>query len=91
MKKLECLISVPDKYTKKEYVIGEIYEFEDERAEEILSARTKVTGEPYFQEYVEPIQEEPIEEIDLPELDIEEIEEKPKKKRKKKDNQDTNE
>ena len=54
MKKLLCLISVPDKYTKERYEEGKLYEFNDDRAGEILSARTKVTNEPYFEEYVEP-------------------------------------
>ena len=57
MKKLKFLITVPDKYTGKQYEAGQVYEFEDERAEEILKARTAVTHEPYAVE-VEEITEE---------------------------------
>lgn len=53
MKKLECLIEVPDKYTKEIYKVGNVYEFTDERAKEVLAARTKVTNEPYFVEWNE--------------------------------------
>lgn len=58
MRTLKCLISVPDKYTKAKYEEGKTYNFDDERAEEILSARTKVTNEPYFEEYAEVTEEE---------------------------------
>ena len=76
MKKLKFLISVPDKYTGKQYEAGTIYEFEDARAEEILKARTAVTHEPYAEEVIEVV--ETMENI---------VEEKPKRKRKtKKDN-----
>lgn len=51
MKLLRCLVDVPDKNTRKEYKAGELYEFADDRAEELLLARTKVTAEPYFVEY----------------------------------------
>ena len=53
MKKLKCLINVPDKYTGKEYKEGKVYEFEDERADEILACRTRVTKEPFFEEVIE--------------------------------------
>ena len=46
MKKLKFLISVPDKHTGKQYEAGQVYEFEDKRADEILAARTAVT-KPY--------------------------------------------
>lgn len=54
MKTLKCLISVPDKYTGKQYQEGKEYEFEDARADEILAARTRVTGEPFFEEVKMP-------------------------------------
>lgn len=57
MKKLKFLITVPDKYTGKQYEAGQEYEFEDTRAEEILKARTAVTHEPYAVEVTEIIQE----------------------------------
>lgn len=58
MKKLLFKITVPDKYTGAEYKAGEVYEFENKRADEILTARTTVTGEPYAVEYKDPIEEE---------------------------------
>lgn len=58
MRKLLFKITVPDKYTGKEYKEGQVYEFEDKRAEEILKARTKVTNEPYAVEYEEITEEE---------------------------------
>lgn len=61
MKILRCLIDVPDKNTRKEYKAGEIYEFKEERAEELLLARTKVSEEPYFVEYA--VEQEVTEEI----------------------------
>ena len=39
MKTIKFLVDVPDKYTKEQYKRGQIKEFEDERAEEILKAR----------------------------------------------------
>ena len=63
MKRLEFKITVPDKYTGKEYKAGEVYNFEDARAEEILKARTSVTNEPYAVEFVEPVKEEVKEEV----------------------------
>ncbi len=61
MKLLRCLVNVPDKNTRKEYKAGEIYEFADDRAEELLLARTKVTSEPYFVEYT--VEQEITEEV----------------------------
>ena len=72
MKELLCLISTFDKYTREEYEEGKVYEFDDEtvlarsnktRAEEVLSARTTVTNEPYFEEYVEEVTEEVVEAV----------------------------
>ena len=60
--KLKCLINVPDKYTGKQYKAGEVYEFEEKRAKEILSARTRVTNEPYFEE-VEEVTEEVVQAV----------------------------
>jgi hypothetical protein len=78
MKKLEFLITVPDKYTREEYKAGQVYEFTDERADEILKARTAVTNEPYAKEFMEKLVEEML---------VEMQEEKPKRKRRtKKDN-----
>ena len=78
MKKLKFLITVPDKYTKQQYEAGQIYEFEDTRAEEILKARTAVTHEPYAVEYIEPVVMETVETMENV------VEEKPKRKRTKK-------
>ena len=46
MKTIRFLIDVSDKYTKEQYIKGQTKEFEDKRAEEILSAR-QTNGEPY--------------------------------------------
>ncbi len=46
MKKLKFLVDVPDKYTREEYKKGQVKEFEDKRAKEILTARQS-SGEPY--------------------------------------------
>lgn len=54
MKKIEFLIDVPDKYTKEAYKKGQIKEFEDERAEEILNTRQR-NGQPYAKEIKEEI------------------------------------
>lgn len=75
MKKLLFKITVPDKYTGAEYKAGEVYEFENKRADEILTARTAVTSEPYAVEYKDPIEEEIKEVIE---------EEKPMKRTRKK-------
>lgn len=75
MKKLLFKIGVPDKYTGAEYKEGNVYEFENKRADEILMARTPVTNEPYAVLYKDPIEEEIKEVIE---------EEKPMKRSKKK-------
>lgn len=49
MKKIKFLVDVPDKYTKEKYIKGQIKEFEDTRADEILSAKQK-NGRPYAEE-----------------------------------------
>lgn len=46
MKKIKFLVNVPDKYTKEQYTENQTKEFEDERADEILSAIRK-NGRPY--------------------------------------------
>jgi len=73
MKKLKFLVNVPDKYTKEMYEEGQVKEFEDDRADEILSAK-RSNGEPYAEEVKEDIN--PIEEA------IKEVE--PKKRGRKK-------
>ncbi len=45
--KLKFNYNVPDKYTGKEYVAGEAYEFKKERAEEILAVINNATGLPF--------------------------------------------
>jgi len=52
MKKLEFLVDVPDKYTKEMYKKGQIKEFEDKRADEILSKK-RANGEAYAREVEE--------------------------------------
>lgn len=54
MKKLEFLVDVPDKYTNEKYKKGQIKEFEDKRAKEILAAR-RSNGEAYAEEVKEGI------------------------------------
>lgn len=46
MKKLKFLVDVPDKYTREEYKTGQIKQFTNKRAEEILNAK-RSNGEPY--------------------------------------------
>ena len=46
MKTLKFLVNVSDKYTREEYKKGQIKEFEDERAKEILKAKQS-NGQPY--------------------------------------------
>lgn len=46
MKKLEFLVDVPDKYTKEMYRKGQIKEFDNKRAEEILSKK-RADGQSY--------------------------------------------
>jgi len=54
--KIKFLADVPDKYTKERYKKGQIKEFEDERAKEILAAR-QLDGKPY----AEKVKEKPVE------------------------------
>lgn len=51
MKKIKFLVNVPDKYTREEYKEGQIKQFNNKRAEEILKAR-RHNGEPYAVEVV---------------------------------------
>lgn len=55
MKKVRFLVDVPDKYTGEKYKKGQEVDFEDERVDEILSARRKADGKP-FAELVEEIE-----------------------------------
>ena len=55
MKKLEFLVDVPDKYTKEIYKKGQVKEFDNKRAEEILSKK-RSNGEPYAREVLEVIE-----------------------------------
>lgn len=50
--KIKFLVNVPDKYTKEEYKKGQVKEFEDKRAKEILSAK-QPNGQPYAEEVKE--------------------------------------
>lgn len=52
MKKVKFLVNVPDKYTREEYKEGQVKQFNNKRAEEILSAKRN-NGEPYAVEVVE--------------------------------------
>ena len=52
MKKIKFLVNVPDKYTREEYKEGQVKQFNNKRAEEILKARRN-NGEPYAVEVVE--------------------------------------
>ena len=52
MKKLEFLVDVPDKYTKEMYTKGQIKEFNNKRAEEILSKK-RADGQSYAREVEE--------------------------------------
>lgn len=54
MKKIKFLVNVPDKYTREEYKKGQVKEFEDARADEILSAK-RANGERYAEEVKEEI------------------------------------
>ena len=54
MKKIRFLVNVPDKYTKEQYIKGQIKEFEDARANEILSAK-RANGEKYAEEVKEEV------------------------------------
>lgn len=53
---IRFLVNVPDKYTKEEYRKGQVKEFEDERAIEILSAK-QLNGQPYAEEVKEEVAE----------------------------------
>lgn len=55
MKKLEFLVDVPDKYTKEMYTKGQVKEFEDKRAEEILNKK-RANGQAYAREVVEEVE-----------------------------------
>ena len=55
MKKIEFLVDVPDKYTKEMYTKGQVKEFEDKKAEEILSKK-RSNGEAYAREVVEEVE-----------------------------------
>lgn len=50
--KIKFLVNVPDKYTKEEYKKGQVKDFEDKRAKEILSAK-QPNGQPYAEEVKE--------------------------------------
>ena len=54
MKKLKFLVDVPDKYTNEKYTKGQIKEFKNERAKEILAAR-RSNGEAYAEEVKEEV------------------------------------
>ena len=56
MKKIKFLVNVPDKYTREEYKKGQIKEFEDARADEILSTK-RANGERYAEEVKEEVME----------------------------------
>lgn len=53
---IRFLVNVPDKYTKEEYKKGQVKEFEDKRAKEILSAKQS-NGQPYAEEVKEEVVE----------------------------------
>ena len=50
--KIKFLVNVPDKYTKEEYKKGQVKDFEDKRAKEILSVK-QPNGQPYAEEVKE--------------------------------------
>lgn len=50
--KIKFLVNVPDKYAKEEYKKGQVKEFEDKRAKEILSAK-QPNGQPYAEDVKE--------------------------------------
>lgn len=54
MKKIRFLVDTYDKYTYVDYKKGDVKEFKDKRAEEILAARTR-EGKPYA-EIVEEVE-----------------------------------
>lgn len=53
---IRFLVNVPDKYTKEEYKKGQVKEFDDKRAIEILSAKQS-NGQPYAEEVKEEVVE----------------------------------
>ena len=55
MKKIKFLVDVPDKYTKEIYKNGQVVEFNDKRADEILSKK-RANGEAYAREIVEEVE-----------------------------------
>lgn len=55
MKKIRFLVNVPDKYTKEQYIKGQIKEFNNKRAEEILSKK-RANGEAYAEEVLEEVE-----------------------------------
>ena len=52
MKRLKFLVDVPDKYTREMYKKGDIKEFDNKRAEEILGKK-RSNGEAYAREIEE--------------------------------------
>ena len=73
MKKVKFLVNVPDKYTREEYKKGQVKEFENERADEILSAK-RIDGGRYAEEVKETAEEIEEQEI-IDEKEIEEVKE----------------
>ena len=63
MKKIKFLVKVSDKYTKEEYVEGQVKEFNNERADEIMQARQS-DGQPFAVESKEEIVEEAIKKVE---------------------------
>lgn len=59
MKKIKFLVDVSDKHTKENYTEGQIKEFEDIRANEILKAK-RPDGKSYAEEVEEEIEEKPV-------------------------------
>ena len=53
--KIKFLVNVPDKYTGEQYKEGQIKEFEDKRAKEILSAKQPENRKPYAEEVKEEV------------------------------------
>lgn len=54
MKRIRFLANVHDKYTQEKYVKGQVKEFKDARADEILSAK-RANGERYAEEVKEEV------------------------------------
>lgn len=55
MKKLKFLIDIQDKYTGEKYKAGDIKEFKNERAEEILNAK-RCDGSRYAELVIEEVE-----------------------------------